>query len=180
MAVLLPGSPGIVIALQDPAAQALLPLVNFTPAITGTTSSGVYSLAGSLFHNSNSSVARVLITAVALSETVNQQIMHTLGGAIYLYVFGDRVSQVTFSGVCSAGGCANGDGTHGVELVRSWYNKYKASASTALVSLLIGRQTTVTGIINGFNTSVTDPSTQLMQFAMQMQVLPGKASAATK
>lgn len=155
--VMFPGPPGKVVAVEEPGVQGILPpLVDFdNRALT--------------FQNRKSIITRIMI-----GLQTSHQFLHTLGGDIFIYVFGDRIGQMTISGVSMAYDCdQTGDGEHGIEKMIRLYNQYKLSARPTPVPLQIGK-TTVNGFLSDFQADVFDHKLRLMQYNMTLWVLPEK------
>lgn len=148
------GNAGTVLSMLDPGLQGVLPVFAINPAI-------------------GFQAQKSLITRITLAQDVNAQFLHTLGGDIFVYVFGDRVGQMTISGVCAARTCRNNDGTHGFEKMIQWYKANRLSSRKTPVTALIGR-TPVTGFVVGLNGAAVNPERMLFQFDVSMVVLPDK------
>jgi hypothetical protein len=74
---------------------------------------------------------KAIFTSVNINEGANVQFQHTLGNAVYLNVFGDRISQMRISGVAVEGSCGNGvksDSEHGIAKVIRYYRDSKVSS----------------------------------------------------
>lgn len=156
MPVLFEANAGRIVALSEPGGQGIMPLVKLDPAIT--------------FQDRKS-----LITQVSVAQNASFQFLHTLGGDIFVYVFGDRVGQVSIGGLCGARGCPAGgdDGAHGAEKMLAWYADNKLSKRQKPVTILIGR-TPLTGFVLGISTGVVDPRLLLVQFNLTLAVVPDK------
>lgn len=118
---------------------------------------------------------RSIITRMTLGHQCNTQFLHTIGNEIYIYVFGDRIGQVTLSGISFAADC-NGARTHGFEEVLRWYEQYRVAAQRDPVKVMIG-QTGMNGFVVGLNGDVIDPAMRLMQWSLTLMVLPGKGNS---
>ena len=108
MPIIFSGQPGRVVAIQDPAVAA--------------SSSGPLSVEGwSGFQG-----FRSIITRCMLSSACNAQFLHTLGGDIYVYTFGDRIGQFAVSGLAFSNSCA-GSGGPGIGSVLQYYNNNRVA-----------------------------------------------------
>ncbi len=153
MPTVFPGRPGRVVVLQDDAAAAVLPpLVTVDPSLSFAS-------------------RRALVTRVTVDEQTSHQFAHTLGGLVYLYVFGDRIGQMTISGLAVATCGFSGGGEHGLVQSMRWYRENKLSRRQTPVRVLI-ETFPITGFVTGFNADVVDHRLNLAQFTMQMAVLP--------
>ena len=73
---------------------------------------------------------------MAVAQQANFQFLHTLGSDVYVYVFGDRIGQLSLSGVAFASGCGNAvtpvsgqpfAGDHGLVGMNDWYKDNRIS-----------------------------------------------------
>ena len=63
-----------------------------------------------------------IITNIQVASQGNFQFLHTLGGNIFVYVFGDRIGQLSMSGLSFESTCEEPGGTIGIERVFAYYN----------------------------------------------------------
>lgn len=164
MPVVFAGIPGRVIALKDPTVVGMLPLVQADPPV-------------------NFQQHKALITRLAVSSETNHQFLHSLGGSVFIYVFGDRIGQLTISGLAVARDCdrpggvdRSGDNDHGIERIFDWYNQNRLSRRRSPVTVLVGRRTTIRGFVGGVQASVFDHRLHLVQFDLLMFVVPQRGS----
>lgn len=150
-------APGTVVALNDPALQGNIP---FTPIISTPDDPISFQ------------AQKSLITAVTVGQEVNAQFLHTIGSTIYVYAFGDRIGQMTISGLAAAASCNDRGGQHGIEQILAWYKRNKLTARKSPVTMVLGQSTTVRGFVTSFNGSVFDHRFYLMQFSISMMLLP--------
>jgi hypothetical protein len=121
---------------------------------------------------------RSIITRLTVSHQCNYQFLHTIGNEIYIYVFGDRIGQVTLSGLSFAAECnpcATGpqDSKHGFEKVLAWYEEYRVAARRDPIEVLIG-ETPIKAFVVALSGDVVDPSTRMMQWNLTCMILPKK------
>ena len=152
--VIFPNRAGQVIALQDEAIQQ------------GTVSAPLFSSSEALGFQGE----RVLITRVALDEQTAHQFSNSLGGAIYLYVFGNLPGQLVISGIAVASCAASAK--HGVDHAREWYLKNRLSKRKEPLFITIGSDQVVVGYLTGFNVDVANHEQRIMQFTMQLTTVP--------
>lgn len=158
MPIVFEGAPGRVVKLDDPGVtQGLLP--------------GAVAVkeAPITFEQ-----RRSIITRVVLAQETSQQFLHTLGGDVYVYVFGDRIGQMTLSGLCLAMDCTAGDagdGEHGVERMLGWWNENRLSKRPQPLIAMIGNKA-VTAFAGQMTVSVFDHKLNLWQFDLNLFVVP--------
>ncbi len=152
MAVFFEGNRGRVVRMNDPAAQA---------------SVGYIQVADSpIMYDTHWSI----ITRLTLSHQANVQFLHTLGSAIYIYVFGDRIGQMGLSGLSFNSACESGERL-GIEQMMDWYRENRVSQKGAPVRVMIGN-TAIEGFVVGSSEDTVDAETGLVQWGVNLQTLP--------
>lgn len=120
-----------------------------------------------------------IVTRVGINSAGNFQFLHTIGNDVYLYVFGDRMGDITLHGLSFAGGTCgeNGQaGNHGFEQLYSWYTRNRIAVQKEPAKVTIGRDTTFTGFIIGMTADAADPKTRTIQFQITLSLLPDDIS----
>ena len=148
MPVIFQGRPGRVVAIPDGLASAGR-FVSTNPALNFTES-------------------RSIITNIVISAQGNFQFLHTLGNDIYVYVFGDRIGQMTISGVSVQDCNTNG---HGFEAVLAYYSDNRLAKKHDTIEIIVGR-ISIRGFLTGFQSQVVDPGNRLIGFSKQLLILP--------
>jgi hypothetical protein len=153
MPIIFGNRPGRVVMLQDPAAQCDVQMLGLDPNIS--------------FESERS-----IVTRVTVAQQVNVQFLHTLGAQVYVYVFGDRMGQMTLSGLSFLCGCPDVPGVDvGAERMLIWYRANRASRRRQPVRVSIGRQAQ-DGFVTGLSIDVVDPSLTLVQWGVNLTSLP--------
>lgn len=114
---------------------------------------------------------RSIVTRVAMSQQTNHQFLHTLGNEIHIYVFGDRIGQMTISGLSFGPNCEGVNSNFGIEKMLEWYNVNKLSTRPDPVRVQIGN-VPVRGFVASLDVDVVDPKTWVTQFNLQLMVIP--------
>ncbi len=147
---------GRVVKLLDPAAMCKIQLIGtITPPISFETQFSI-------------------VTRMTLSQQVNLQFLHTIGSGIYVYTFGDRMGQMSLSGLAFSCACPPTDSTlssPGVELIYNWFKDNRASKKQAPIRTTIGK-TPIEGFVTAFTSDVVDPASGLVQWGITMATLP--------
>lgn len=152
--VIFEGTPGRVIRMTDPALPATLkPIASLNPSISFAQE-------------------RSIINRITIAQQTNHQFLHTLGNDIFIYVFGDRMGQVTLSGISASEEC-NGDTEYGLEKMLRWYKENKLSSRPEPVRIVVG-SVTLTGFVTGMSNDLVDPKTWLVNFAVTIALVPEK------
>lgn len=113
-----------------------------------------------------------IITRVNVSAQGNFQFLHTLGGNIYVYVFGDRMGQLGISGLAFDSTCEDPYNTLGIERVLDYYAQNRIANRSTPVKVTIGVKTTLAGYLAAINGDVVDPKSRIYQFNMQFLLAP--------
>ncbi len=156
MAIMFQGVPGRVVRLDDPATQGKAYICHLDPDITFDAQLSI-------------------ITGLTLSQRANVQFLHTLGGQVFIYVFGDRIGEMIVSGLSFAAPCDGKGGdigpNHGAGKILAWYRDNRVAARQTPITMTIGQEA-VQGFVTGVGENVVDPSTLLTAWNVQIQVMP--------
>lgn len=156
--VIFEGTPGRVIRMTDPALPATLkPIASLNPSISFAQE-------------------RSIINRITIAQQTNHQFLHTLGNDIFIYVFGDRMGQITLSGVSASTEAPNCNSVdeYGLEKMLRWYKDNKLSSRPAPVRIVVG-SVTLTGFVTGMSNDLADPKTWLVNFAITIALVPEKS-----
>jgi len=158
MVMLWSGTPGRVIGMPDPSVPGASRFVAMKPD-----------------HTYENQIA--IITRVTVSQQTNHQFLHTIGGLIFIYVFGDRIGSVIVQGLafvekCDEGG-GGGGGESGVDKVLKYYADNKLTAREDEMEVTIGK-TPIRGFMTNMSIDVVDPKTRISQFQYQLTTVPDK------
>jgi hypothetical protein len=107
-----------------------------------------------------------------VSAAGNYQFLHTIGNDVYIYVFGDRMGQVTFHGISFAQACGSGEGSTGFELLEKWYNENRIAARKKPVKVTIGAGLVFNGFVVGLTGDVQDSVHRTVQYSLTISLLP--------
>jgi hypothetical protein len=113
-----------------------------------------------------------IISRVNVAAQGNFQFLHTLGGNIYVYVFGDRVGQLGVSGLAFDSTCDDAAGTIGIERVLDYYSTNRIAARRTPIKITLGVRTTLSGYLVGVSGDVVDPASRIYQFNLQFIMPP--------
>lgn len=144
----------------------------------GTRNSGFsLSMSGpttSLASDTSYDTVKSIITSVTMNEETNTQFNPTLDKAIFIYVFGDKVSSMDVSGVCFLSPQIGG--VSGVAALREFYNQNKISASgqpvTATISSAGGAATSFKAFLVAATFSANDPQNMTGSFSLKLNYVP--------
>jgi hypothetical protein len=115
-----------------------------------------------------------IVTRLTISQRANVQFLHGLGSLIYVYVFGDRMGTISLSGLaflCACPGQGQGSAGHGANNMITWYRDHRVSRRKSPLRFTIG-SAVIEGFVTGFTEDIVDPSTNLVQWGVELASLP--------
>lgn len=128
---------------------------------------------------------RAILTQAAVVQNGNFQFLHTINDQIFVYVFGDRISEVQISGISF--GTYSGDGATlsdsdsaencepnepGTKDVFPFYRNKRIAAKAEPLLIRIGKKGVFRAFLTGMNFEVTDPESMLGQFSFRFHSFP--------
>ena len=114
-----------------------------------------------------------IISGVQVATENGTQFLHTLRDFVYVYTFGERIGQMTVSGVGFAAQCETGDARfHGLEYTYAYYLEARASNLGRPITVTVGGDTTFFAFVTGMEFGVADAERALSTFSMKMNVVP--------
>ena len=156
MATLFQSIPGQVVALSNVDGDKGMPLT-------------VDGMSGSWFPR-----FRSIISEMHVGLDGNYQLTHTCEDVVYVYAFGDRISQMQIGGVAFTSACAGSNMT-GIEQVLAWYKKNRIAVRSKPIQVQIG--SSASGLFRGYLTNlvgdIIKAESRLSQFALLFKVFPG-------
>jgi hypothetical protein len=131
----------------------------------------------------------VPVTGFSLEQQGNFQFVHTLSDFIYFYVFGDRVGQLTVSGIgfvkpaCYRGtvppyrDSAPGAGQRSICSLYSWYKEHRAASKSndykaMAITLGNGDCDTFWAFLTGMRMEISRPEIPVAQWMLRFSVIP--------
>lgn len=110
-----------------------------------------------------------IVTQAAVSQQGNYQFLHTLQDMIYVYVFGDRISELQVSGIAFAATCWGRQS--GMADVLDFYRDNRISQRESPVKIRFGERT-FPGFLTGSQVEVSRPEVTLGQFFLRFHSFP--------
>ena len=120
----------------------------------------------------------VIIQRIGYGQGVNVQFAPSLASLIYVYVFGDKMGDVTISGVCFDRTCSDGKRFKGAQRALSYYSKNRAAAKSDTINVTIG-DVEINGFVIDMKLDTLNEEYRTMSFTMTMAALPRDANAPT-
>lgn len=112
-----------------------------------------------------SPTSRLIITQTSTSDSVNYQMTQTMGEAVYAFIFGDMLGELSLTGVAFSRLCgADGDG---VEQLLAAYDAFKLSARGRPLMVNLGN-ITFRALLVGSQLSLADPEMLLAQWSLKL------------
>ncbi len=120
---------------------------------------------------------RCIVTGMTVGESTNHQFMNSLNSYVYLYTFGDRISELDVTGVAFLNGEC--DGNMGVLEAYLFFEANKVSkgetVSAAMTSVGSGGASTLTFspcFLTNMTIALTDPISMLANFSFKLHFMP--------
>lgn len=119
---------------------------------------------------------RAILTQAGVVQNGNFQFLHTLNDQIFVYVFGDRISELHVSGmsfgtyVGAGEGCAPSQS--GTQDVFPFYRQRRVARRAQPLLVRIGRGGVFRAFLTGMSFEITDPELQIGQFSYRFHSFP--------
>jgi hypothetical protein len=119
---------------------------------------------------------RAIITQAGVVQNGNFQFLHTINDQIFVYVFGDRISELHVSGVSFGTYVGAGDScapsSPGTLDVFPFYRENRIANRAEPLLVRIGQGGVFRAFLTGTSFEVTDPELQLGQFSYRFHSFP--------
>lgn len=117
---------------------------------------------------------RAAITQLSFSRSGNYQFLHSLQDFIYVYIFGERIGEVSVGGLMFSEACQAIGGPSGPEQVSDFYDTFRISKYGKLLTLQVGLsgKLRVRGFLTASRMDIFDTQHQLGQFTLRLHTLP--------
>ncbi len=119
-----------------------------------------------------------ILTRCMVSSQGNFQFLHSFGGSIYTYSFGDKIGTIGLSGLAFQKRCGDdggGGNMAGIKHALDFYNTNRiAKRESAMTVTFAG--TALKGMLTSFNADVANAENMIFQFDMQLALIPDNSS----
>lgn len=112
------------------------------------------------------------VTGFAIEQSGNYQFLNTVNNFIYVYSFGDRISEMTVSGLGFVKTC-NAEETK-INNIFTFYNTNKISRGLQLSVTLGDANEAFYAFLTGMRCELQDPMTMIGQWSLRFHVVPKK------
>lgn len=118
---------------------------------------------------------KCIVTQAAIEQQGIYQFLHTFDDFIYVYTFGDRISELQISGVAFLGTCddKSPNSGSGIESILDYYQKNRIAVRNSNVRALFGRKA-FTGFLTGSRVELSRPEMAMGQFFLRLHVIPAE------
>ena len=157
--VLSANAPGRVVQLPDSSLPATItPIVSFGEP-------NPFSFADSVS----------IIDEISIAQQENVQFLYTLGGAVFVYSFGQQIGDLTISGVSFNSRCADGS-SHGILRILDWYNENRISQRRAPVRVSIGNANPFNGFVVSMQARLADTKRWTIRYSISIALVAQRSS----
>jgi hypothetical protein len=120
------------------------------------------------------------ITGYSLDMGTNHQFLHSLDNFIYLYSFGDRIGELTLSGLAFTGSCVQNNGGNDISsemgqcAILSYYKEFRVSGSAGKKVSMISLSNCpdiLRGFLTGIRLARPEPAEPVVQWALRYHVI---------
>jgi len=133
---------------------------------TGLSSPGTITFGMGGWTN-GASAQNAVISGVSASTQGNYQFLLTLRNYTYVYLFGEKMGDVTVTGI---GGIECGNVVHGINHAITYYNNFALSRTGTPVGLSFGNASTWAFLV-GAKFEYMDAASRLAQFAFSFKTI---------
>jgi len=123
---------------------------------------------------------KAIVTRVSFGGQGNYQLAHSIGGQVHLYVFGERVGQLTVAGIAFDDTCdvpASAGMPTGIENVLTYYNSNRLAERDTPLTITIGTNTVLLGYLSAIAADAHDARARMWQFALEFKLVPTEDDA---
>lgn len=117
------------------------------------------------------------ITGYTLDLSTNHQFLHSLDEFIYAFAFGNRIGELTLTGVVFTTTSCDRTGKDityelGQQSIYDWYLSNKFSSNLKPSKIIIGESTvSLIGFLTGLRMQIPDPALPIAQWALRFNVI---------
>jgi len=108
-----------------------------------------------------------IITQVSVIQNGNFQTLHTINSDIFVYVFGDRITEIVVGGISFGHHCDTG--RNGADTIFAQYGTHRIAARARLHTVIVG-STPFAGFLTGSSFKLDNPETILGNWAYKFLV----------
>ncbi len=113
--------------------------------------------------------ANIIVTGVSGSNAGGHQFLHTLSHFIYVYVFGERVGDLTITGKTLLYPC-HAYGATGISAVSNYYLQHGIARYGTPVAVAIG-SVGLSGFLVELKSEITDPNSPFGDFSLVFKTI---------
>ena len=121
-----------------------------------------------------------VITRVTVAARGNYQFLHTLGGQVFVYAFGERIGDLLIQGFAFDSVCGSPVGLLGIESVLNYYAANRLAARATPLRVTIGASTTLRAYLLDVSGDVQDAKSRMWQFSLHLALIPSDTVGGSK
>ena len=114
---------------------------------------------------------RSIITRVGFSGSANASFKHTVGGAVHIYTFGDRIGEAVISGLCFDSGCESNEFS-GLEQIVDYYNRNRVSERGSPITITCGARLSLLAYLISVTCDVAETTSRVYQYSFKLVLVP--------
>lgn len=111
----------------------------------------------------------VVITNISYAQQTNTQIQQSLDNLVYIYSFGDKVADLSISGLAFPRTCKSDE--NGIKSILQFYKDYRISKAVRPISLTFADEV-IRGYLVGMNLQTTDAAAGIHSFVLMLKTMP--------
>src|SRR4029079_19172796 len=114
---------------------------------------------------------RSIITRVGFSGNANANFRHTVGGAVHIYTFGDRIGEAIVSGLCFDSGCGQNEFS-GLDRIARYFNRHRVSERADPIALRAGTTLTLLSYLMRVTVAIAETTSRVYQYTFKLMTVP--------
>jgi hypothetical protein len=121
----------------------------------------------------NTVLVNVPLTGFSLELSTNHQFLHSLNDLIYVFAFGDRVGELTLTGVSFVGECEAAQKGKALKILNYYLQKRLSKTLKPAFIKLNGEDasTQMLGFLTGVRTEMMNPELPIVQWILRYSVV---------
>lgn len=119
---------------------------------------------------------RCILLGMRISEQGNYQFLHSLKNVIHVDTFGDRIGEMTLSGLAFPGDCTNEQAESGIAGLRDYYKAHRLYQHRNPLAVQLGKASFL-AFLTSVLIDIQDARAGITQFNLQLFVQPNDTAA---
>ena len=115
-----------------------------------------------------------IVRGISIASRGNYQFLNTLRNYIYVYVFGEKMGDITISGLTFIGGCHRGANFNGYTSLINYYGNYAIANTGSPIGIQIG-MVGLYAFLVGVQIKLQNPEARIGQFVFHFKMIPTRS-----